>query len=290
MTATYAGASEEAIQHHYDLGNDFFALWLDPDRVYSCALWEGEDDTLDAAQARKLDYLTDAAGVPGKARVLDVGCGWGGLMRRMVDRHGVGHVTGLTLSEAQAEHVRATTDDRIEVRVENWADHEPTAPYDAIVSIGAFEHFADFGMRREGRVEAYARFFDRCKDWLPVGGRLSLQTVVKGNNVRLDRRMTRDLLFIVDKIFPESELPWPSEMLEASERRFDVVSVRNDAEHYARTCQEWHDRLVARKDEAVALVGTENVEEYVRYLSASVEAFRRRHLGLMRVAFERVAP
>lgn len=287
MTATYAGASEEAIRHHYDLGNDFFALWLDDRRVYSCALWSGPDDELDAAQARKLDYLAEAAGAPGKARVLDVGCGWGGLMCRLVDQHGVGHVTGLTLSQAQADHVRSTVDDRIDVRVENWTDHAPDRPYDAIVSIGAFEHFADFGLQRAGRIEAYRRFFQRCYDMLPPGGRLGLQTIVKGNNVRLDRQMTRDLLFIVDRIFPESELPWPSEMIEAAERRFDVVTVRNDAEHYARTCQEWHDRLVARRDEAVALVGEEAVADYVRYLSSGAEAFRRRHLGLMRVSFER---
>ncbi len=283
----YSGASAAAIRHHYDVGNDFYRLWLDPTRSYSCALWEGEDDTLHAAQLRKLDYMADGAAAPGRARVLDVGCGWGGLLRRLVEHHGVAHVTGLTLSQAQADHIGTWADGRYDVRVENWADHKPERPYDAIVSIGAFEHFADFGMTRAARIAAYRRFFACCHAWLPPGGRLALQTNVKGNNVRMDRQTVRDLLFIVDRIFPESELPWPSEILEAAERRFDAVTVRNDADHYARTCACWLDGLVAHRDQAVELVGEQVVRDYERYLSAAADAFRKRHLGLMRIVFER---
>lgn len=284
----YRGASAEAIQHHYDVSNDFYALWLDPTRTYSCALWDGDDDTLQAAQERKFDYLADGARARGVSRVLDVGCGWGGMLRRLIEHHGVAHGVGLTLSEAQAEHVAGWADDRYEVRVENWVDHEPEEPYDAIVSIGAFEHFADFGMTRADRIEAYRRFFDRCRDWLPERGRLALQTNVKGNNVRLDRQTTRDLLFIVDRIFPESEIPWTSEILEASERRFDLVSVRNDPDHYARTCAEWHKGLLAHRERAEELVGAEMVADYERYLRTTVGHFSNRHLGLARLVFERV--
>jgi cyclopropane-fatty-acyl-phospholipid synthase len=284
----YRGASPEAIQHHYDLGNAFYALWLDPTRTYSCALWDGPRDTLQAAQERKLDHLAEGARAVRAGRVLDVGCGWGSMLRRLVDHHGVGHATGLTLSEAQAAYATETLDNRTDVRLENWADHVPEGPYDAVVSIGAFEHFADFGMTRPARIEAYRAFFARCREWLPEGGRLALQTIVNGNNTHLDRRMTRDLLFVVDKIFPESQLPWPSEMIEASERLLDVVRIRNDADHYARTCATWLASLRARRDDAVAIVGEEAVREYERYLQTSVDAFNRRHIGLMRVVFERV--
>lgn len=289
----YQGASAAAISSHYDRGNDFYALWLDETRSYSCALWDGPGDTLRAAQERKLDHLADGARVRGAGRVVDVGCGWGGMMRRLVERHDVAGVVGLTLATEQAAHIGTFADDRYDVRVQNWADHVPApredaAPYDAVISIGAFEHFADFGMTRAARIGAYRRFFDACRDWLPPGGRLALQTNVKGNNVRLDRRTVKDLLFIVDHIFPESELPWTSEILEAAERRFDLVSARNDADHYARTCQEWLDRLVARRAEAVALVGPARVADYERYLRASVDGFRNRHLGLVRIVFERV--
>jgi cyclopropane-fatty-acyl-phospholipid synthase len=284
----YRGASTEAIRHHYDVGNEFFGLWLDETRSYSCALWDGTDDTLLAAQQRKLDHLIDGAQAAGRARVLDVGCGWGGLLRRLVEQHGVQHAVGLTLSRQQAEYIGQRPDERCDVRVENWAEHRPSEPYDAIISIGAFEHFADFGMGREARVAAYRRFFESCYDWLPLGGRLALQTNVKGNNVRLDRRMVRDLLFIVDHIFPESELPWPSEILEASERRFDVVSVQNTPDDYARTCLRWLDGLTWKRVRAVELVGEKTVADYERYLDAAAEAFVRRHIGLMRIIFERV--
>jgi len=292
-TQDYQGASAEAIQSHYDRGNDFYALWLDETRSYSCALWAGPDDTLLAAQERKLDHLATGARAAGAGRVLDVGCGWGGMLRRLVERHDVAEVVGLTLAQEQAAYVRGFADERYDVRVQNWVDHVPTpredaAPYDAVISIGAFEHFADFGMTRAARIGAYRRFFDACQEWLPPGGRLALQTNVKGNNTRLDRKAVKDLLFIVDHIFPESELPWTSEILEASERRFDLVSVRNDVDHYARTCQEWFGRRAGNRDEAVELVGAERVADYERYLRASVAGFRDRHLGLVRIVFERV--
>lgn len=286
--AEYQGASQAAIEHHYDVGNQFYALWLDPTLTYSCALWEGHDDTLQAAQERKFDYLTREARAIGVATVLDVGCGWGGLLRRLVEHHDVTNVVGLTLSAAQAGYLSSWADSRYDVRVENWADHRPSARYDAIISIGAFEHFAHFGMPRPERVAAYRRFFNSCHEWLPHGGRLALQTNANGNNACMDRQTALDMLFIIRHIFPESVLPWPSEIFEASERLFDVVSARNDPDHYARTCQAWLDRLLTSRKRATELVGERIVMDYERYLRAAIDAFDKRHLGLLRIVFERV--
>jgi cyclopropane-fatty-acyl-phospholipid synthase len=287
--ASYLGASTAAIRHHYDLGDDFFRLWLDPAMVYSCALWESESDDLATAQARKLDYLIGQAHGAKVHRVLDVGCGWGALLSRLVEQHGVKSVTGLTLSHAQASDIATWSDDRYDVRVQNWINHTPEQPYDAIISIGAFEHFADFGLARAGRLRAYHEFFTRCHEWLPAGGRLALQTNVKGNHTRLDRQMVKDMLFVVDHIFPESELPWISEIIEASERLFDTLSVRNDPDHYIRTLRCWHKSLLDHRAQAVELAGEQIVADYDRYLSSTVTAFERRHLGLVRITFERVA-
>lgn len=284
----YLGASAAAIRHHYDVGNAFYALWLDPTLTYSCALWQDEDDDLQTAQERKLDYLANGARARAGARVLDIGCGWGSMLRRLVEQHGAERAVGLTLSDAQAEHVRAWGDERCEARIENWTEHEPSERYDAIVSIGAFEHFADFSMPRPERVEAYRRFFARCHDWIAPGGRLALQSILKGNNVRLDRQTTRDMLFIVDRVFPESQIPWLSELLEASERRFDVVNIRNDPDDYARTCALWLQRLLANREPATEHVGEQMVADYVRYLGAITQHFTNRHQGLGRVVFERV--
>lgn len=286
-STAYQGASAEAIQSHYDIGNEFYELWLDPTRTYSCALWDGPDDTLTDAQARKHDYLVEQTRADRAKRVLDVGSGWGALLRRLVERHGVAEAVGLTLSQAQLDHVQGWADDRYELRLENWIDHRPTAGYDAIISIGAFEHFADMGMDRAERIAAYREFFLRCREWLPPGGRLAVQTMIKGNNTRMSKQTVRDLLFMIDRIFPESELPWSSELVEASERAFDIVSVRNDADHYARTCLEWRRRLLADRDRAEAMVGGQAVDDYDRYLSAAASGFQNRHLGLARVIFER---
>jgi cyclopropane-fatty-acyl-phospholipid synthase len=287
---TYAGASPGAIEHHYDVSNDFYGLWLDESLTYSCALWDADDptDTLERAQVRKLDHLIEGARAAGASRVLDIGCGWGALLDRLVSVHGVEHAVGLTLSPAQAGRVNARGDARLDVRVENWADHVAPEPYDAIISIGAFEHFASFGLPRAEREAAYRRFFTHCRDLLAPGGRLALQTNLKGNNVRLDRATVAELRFVADTVFPESEIPWMSEITRSSEKLFDVVSARNDPEHYARTCAEWYRRLMDNRERAVELVGESVVDDYERYLSSTVRHFDARHLGLARIVFTRV--
>jgi cyclopropane-fatty-acyl-phospholipid synthase len=284
----YAGASPVAIESHYDLSNDFYALWLGESMVYSCALWAGPDDDLRTAQLRKLDYLVEGVRASNTRRVLDVGCGWGALVRRLATVHEAQRAVGLTLSPSQAEWIRQRPDPQIEVRVENWTEHQPAEPYDAVISIGAFEHFAHYGMTPAARLEAYREFFTRCRQWLPPGGRLGVQTNIKGNNLRLDRETVRDMLFIVDAIFPESVVPALDEVIAAAAGTFDVVSVRNDPDDYARTCAEWLRRLAENRDRSVKLVGEERTADYERYLSVTVEHFQRRHLGLARLIFEAV--
>jgi cyclopropane-fatty-acyl-phospholipid synthase len=289
LDTAYLGASRTAIRSHYDTGNDFFALWLDSTRTYSCALWDRDEDSLQQAQERKLDFYADAVHARNAGRVLDVGCGWGSLLRRLVERHGVKKAVGLTLSDAQLDYINTWADDHYDVAVQNWADHRPDARYDAVVSLGAFEHFADMGLSRAGRVESYRRFFESCHDWLEPGGRLAVQSIVKGSNVSLSRQEVRDQLFIRDRIFPESELPLPSEVVEASERLFELLFVRNEPDHYMRTCQAWLDRLGAVTEDATALVGEDVVSDYHRYLAACIHGFAKRHTGLVRIVFERIS-
>lgn len=285
MQNEYLGASADAIGHHYDLSNDFFKLWLDDSLTYSCALWDGSSDTLEAAQVRKLDYMIDEAAVSGGSSVLDIGCGWGSLIDRLSSR-GVDRVTGLTLSKKQASWIESKAS-QAAVHVENWADHQGDGAYDSIISIGAFEHFANYGLPRPERVEAYRRFFKWARNALNTSGRLSLQTNAKGNNVGLDRRTVNELRFICTTIFPESELPWLSEIVEASERLFHVKKLRNDAGHYARTCAEWHRRLQENHQLATEVVGEEAVADYERYLSSTVRHFEQEHLALLRITFEK---
>jgi cyclopropane-fatty-acyl-phospholipid synthase len=286
VTTTYAGASEEAIRHHYDLGNDFFGLWLDRSLTYTCAMW-GDEDGLESAQSRKLEYMIDAAGAQDAGSVLDVGCGWGSMMRRLTEGHGVDRVVGLTLSPAQEAFVSGLGNDHMEVRLEDWAEHVPDEPYDAIVAVGVIEHAAAFGRPRAENVAAYRRFFETCHAALKPGRRMSLQTIAKGN-VPLDADAMEDAQFLAQEIFPLSTIPKLAELSHATEKLFEVRSVRNDREHYIKTLHEWRRRLLANRERAVAVVGEHLVEQYDRYLASSARHFERRQLTLLRFSLERI--
>jgi cyclopropane-fatty-acyl-phospholipid synthase len=286
-TISERGASAESIQHHYDISNEFYSLWLDESMTYSCALWDGETDDLAMAQMRKIDYLVAESGARGCERVLDIGCGWGSVMQRLVAEHGVQHVTGLTLSKAQAHHVERLDDPRLEVVVQDWADFVPDAPYDAAISVGAMEHFVKFGWKRSDKVAAYRRFFEKCHESLNPGAGLGLQTIGKGNVV-LDDQGWQDCLFIAEHIFPESDPPRLAEIAHAAEKLFDITSVVNHREHYALTCSAWLERLRNNWTKAVGIVGREKAEVYVRYLEASIRQFRLGHANLYRIALRRI--
>ena len=274
------GASREAIQAHYDVSEDFFRLWLGPEMVYSAALFEDGDD-LAAAQMRKLDHHIDAAKARGAARVLDVGCGWGAMLRRLVKTAGVKEAVGLTLSASQAAWVRREPIPAITVREESWREHRPEAPYDAIVSIGAFEHFARPGLSPDEKLTAYREFFEFCHGALKPNGRLSLQTIAYvGSRSELPP-------FIANEVFRESELPLIAEPLIAAADTFEVVALRNDREHYDRTLRMWERALLAHEQEAIALVGADAVAHFHRYLKISAMGFRTGAICLLRMGFVR---
>ena len=277
-----AGASPAAIAFHYDLGSAFYALWLDRELTYSCAMFADGDD-LERAQRRKIDHHARESGAVGASHVLDVGCGWGSTLRRLVLEHGVARATGLTLSTDQARWIAAQGDPRTIVRLESWRDHAPDASYDAIVSIGAFEHFVERSLPRGRKVAAYREFFARCHAWLRPGGALSLQTIAYGT-----LRPEQISAFITAEIFPESDLPTLAEIADAVAGLFEVVRLRNDRADYARTCREWARRLAARRSEAAALVGAEKVASWERFLRMSAAGFEAGGLDLLRITLRRI--
>ena len=163
---------------HYDLSDDFFRLWLGDELTYSCAWWEGDEgpESLALAQARKVDYFADRLDVRG-ARVLDVGCGWGGLLDRFVRVHGASGGVGITMSPAQAGFAAARDVPGVSYRLQSWRDHEPDETYDAIACVEATEHFASDRLTPDEKVEVYREFFRRAASWLRPGGRLGLQLI-----------------------------------------------------------------------------------------------------------------
>ncbi|HEY0989897.1 MAG TPA: class I SAM-dependent methyltransferase [Kofleriaceae bacterium] len=277
------GASLQAIQDHYDISNDFYRIWLDSNMLYSGAMWE-DGDTLESAQLRKVDYHIAQARAATCNRVLDIGCGWGAVLRRLAVDNRVANLVGLTLSAAQAEWIAQFGIPQIKVRVESWTDHVPEAPYDGIISIGAFEHFARLEHSEAEKVAAYRNFFAWCQQHMVPGGYLSLQTFAYGNTrSREDAMRMPATQFLAKEIFKETDPPRLANIAEATEGTFEIVALRNDRRDYARTCREWLTRLQDRRDAAVAVVGEEVVARYERYLQYSFIGFETGNLALFRI-------
>jgi cyclopropane-fatty-acyl-phospholipid synthase len=278
------GPSLESIRQHYELSNEFFALWLDPLMLYTCAFYDGTDDFAEA-QVRKLDHHIEAANAAGKDHVLDLGCGWGALSNRLVGHAGVKRATGLTLSAEQAKWARERALPGVEIRLEDWRDHKPEKPYDAILAVGLFEHLAHHGIEPAKKAAAYREFFTWCEKWLAPAGRLTLQFTAW--TLPPSSYMRQRFTFIQDMIFPDSELPYMQEVFTAAEGHFEVLALRNDREHYYRTLRQWEANLMANRKEAIALVGEEAVDNVRHYLRLSAGAFKIHQISLLRMSFQR---
>lgn len=297
--ASGPGASAAAIRAHYDVGNGFYRLWLDETMTYSAAMWRDEQDTgsLADAQRRKIAWHLHHSGADQTDAVLDVGCGWGGILRAAAATRAEGaprlaHGVGLTLSDAQADLARGaiaqdmpnfgSPSPRFDIRLESWVDHKPAEPYGAIVSIGAFEHFTKPEDEPAAKIAIYRDFFSRCRDWLRPDGRMTLQTIAYG-----DPNLDAAAIPFMRDIFPDSDLPRIRDVLTATDGLFEVERIRNDRVDYARTCDIWANNLRTHRAEAVALVGAEQTRRYERYLKFSGWGFWSNHLHLLRFRLKR---
>ncbi|MBL1078304.1 class I SAM-dependent methyltransferase [Nocardia sp. 2] len=273
-----AESAAAAIRHHYDVDTEFYRLWLDPSLTYSCAIRENDTDTLDIAQDRKLRYHCDAIGAESARAVLDIGCGWGSILRRLSADHRVARAVGLTLSPQQAEFIRAAAYPGVEVRTENWMHYQPDTRFDGIISIGAFEHFARPDDSPAVKIRVYTHFFERCREWLTDDGALSLQTICYAD---MDPGQANS--FIQQEIFPDADLPTFAEITAAAEGVFEVRALSNGRLDYAWTCEQWAARLRRERAAATALVGGDVVDRYLRYLRMSALGFRMGKIGLLRL-------
>jgi cyclopropane-fatty-acyl-phospholipid synthase len=265
----------EDVQAHYDLSDDFFRLFLDPTRTYSCAFFARDDMTLEEAQLAKIDLALGKLGLRPGMTLLDVGCGWGATMRRAIEKYDV-NVIGLTLSKNQAAHVQKSLDQVDSPRdkrvfLKGWEQFEE--PVDRIVSIGAFEHF--------GR-DRYDDFFTMAYDALPADGVMMLHTIVKPDDDEFKARelpvtMTkiRFFKFIMDEIFPGGDLPQPVKVKRhATKAGFDVKLVQPLRLHYARTLDTWAAALEGNKEKAIAIQSEEVYDRYMKYLTGCADLFR----------------
>jgi cyclopropane-fatty-acyl-phospholipid synthase len=273
------------------VSNSFYELWLGPTMMYSSAMWAGTEPAadLERAQQRKIDFFAARAlRGAGPRRALDVGCGWGWNLRRLAEAHGVTGATGLTLSQAQADYLIQHPVPGADIRLEDWNDHEPGEPYDAIFSFGAFEHFARDGTTGPQRIAAYRRFFRSCMEWLAPGGRLALETIAHDDAPDTDAPLGRGPLgdFVLS-LYPESLCPHLGEIVLGFEPFFEVEVLRSDPGDFARTCRVWLTALREHEHEAVAIAGEQVVRQFRRYLASSEIQFRTRIVTNYRLVLHR---
>jgi cyclopropane-fatty-acyl-phospholipid synthase len=266
-SSTRIRTRSEDIQAHYDVSDDFFALFQDPTRTYSCAYFEPPELTLEEAQYAKIDLNLDRLDLEPGMTLLDIGCGWGTTMKRAVEKYDV-NVIGLTLSKNQhalCEEVLGPLDTKRtrEVRLQNGEDF--TEPVDRIVSIEAFEHFGH---------ENYDDFFKRTFNIMPEDGRMTVQSSVSYHPYNLNARgkkltfeTVRFIKFIVTEIFPGGRLPTTEMMVEHGEKAgFTVPEPLSLQAHYVKTLKIWGDTLESNRDEAVAITSQVVYDRYMKYL------------------------
>jgi len=272
------GFDRQAIQSHYDVSDDFFGLWLDSNRVYSCAYFRHADDTLDMAQEQKLDHICRKLKLEPGERFLDIGCGWGALVIRAAQRYGV-NALGITLSKNQYEYARARIRDagladRCEVRLLDYRDVPEEQPFDKIASVGMFEHvgFANFPV-----------YFERLFQLLKPGG-LVMNHGITHNWPGQGELGSSIGDFVNRYVFPGGQLAHVGQVLEAMSNAglepWDVESLRP---HYGRTLWEWVDRLESNRDAAVASVGEKIYRIWRIYMAGSAHAFERGWLSVYQV-------
>ncbi len=278
----------EDVQAHYDLSDEFFALFLDPTRTYSCAYFEREDMTLEQAQLAKIDLALGKLGLQPGMTLLDIGCGWGATMRRAVERYDV-NVVGLTLSKNQAGYVQQTFDAMDSPRerrvlLQGWEQFDE--PVDRIVSIGAFEHFG---------FDRYPDFFRMAYDALPADGVMLLHTICAFNpakaaehGIPVTFELARFVKFIITEIFPGGRLPSIEMVAEKSaEGGFTLTREQSLRLHYARTLDTWAQSLQARRDEAIEVQSQEVFDRYMKYLTGCAKLFRARQTDVVQFTLEK---
>jgi cyclopropane mycolic acid synthase CmaA1 len=278
----------EDVQAHYDLSDEFFALFLDPSQTYSCAYFERDDMTLEEAQRAKVDLALGKLGLQPGMTLLDVGCGWGSTMMRAVDQYDV-NVIGLTLSQNQQAHVeklfeQSSSPRSKRVLLQGWEQF--SEPVDRIVSIGAFEHFGH---------DRYDAYFAMANESLPDDGTMLLHTItglhpneMAERGMPLSFQFARFLKFILTEIFPGGRLPSiPMVQDRATAGGFTVTRVQSLQPHYARTLDLWAAALEAHKDEAIAIQSEEVYERYMKYLTGCAEMFRIGYIDVNQFTLEK---
>ena len=275
-----------AVRFHYDLSNDFFALFLDRRLLYTCGYFPTGTEDIDAAQEAKLELICRKLRLRPGERLLDIGCGWGGLVTYAAERYGASCL-GITISEEQARLAReriaaAGLSDRCRVEVQDYRELPPGTQFDKLASIGMTEHI--------GR-ESLPQFFRVAHGLVRPGGLYLNQCVIKRPSTapstlaaRLGSRLWYHGQFIGRYVFPDSKVMPAGEVILGAERAgFEVRDLENLRDHYVQTTRHWVRRLESRRAEAVALVGDATYRVFRLFMAAGARMQRTGRDGVVQM-------
>ncbi|MBY8872283.1 class I SAM-dependent methyltransferase [Micromonospora sp. PLK6-60] len=269
------------ISHHYDVSNAFYEKVLGPSMTYTCAVFHTPGDTLEQAQAAKYDLVANKLALKPGMRLLDVGCGWGGMVRHVAREYGV-RAVGVTLSKAQAQWAQAAIEregltELAEVRHLDYRD-APREQFDAVSSIGLTEHIG---------VRNYPSYFRALRERLRPDGRLLNHCITRADN----RAPHRSGAFIDRYVFPDGELAGPGRLIgEIHDAGLEVHHEENLRQHYALTLAAWCRNLVEHWDFCVSEVGVGTARVWGLYMAGSRLAFERNGIQLHQVLATRTGP
>ncbi|HWL40987.1 MAG TPA: class I SAM-dependent methyltransferase [Gemmatimonadaceae bacterium] len=294
ITTRKRKAAESEIRFHYDVGNEFYALWLDPRMLYSCGYYKKATDDLATAQLNKLDHICRKLRLQPGDRYLDIGCGWGGLVMHAVENYGV-LGRGITLSAAQAEWAQKRIaekgiGDRCTVEVMDFRDLPADARFEKMSSVGVTEHIpedqqVDHFRRVFAALEPGGLFMNHCE----VSTRTARRTHSAGE--KFSRWLWKRDQFIDKYVFPDGKLVPLASIIRAAEKvGFETRDVESLREHYAMTLRAWVRGLEHRKSEAVRLVGERTYLVWKLYMSAGAYGFRTAGINLAQTLLAKPRP
>src|SRR5712671_3824282 len=294
LTPRARKSTEAEIRFHYDVGNEFYALWLDPSMLYTCAYYRKESDDLATAQINKLNHICRKLRLERGERFLDIGCGWGGLVMHAAEIYGV-EATGITLSAAQAEWAQKRIaekglGDRCSVEVMDFRDLPVSARFDKISSVGVTEHVPEnkqpaYFARAFNALEPAGLFLNHCE----VSARAARRTNRIGE--RIGRWLWKRDQFIDKYVFPDARLvPLASVIGSAESTGFEVRDVESLREHYMMTLRAWLRGLERRRMDAIKLVGERTYRVWRLYMSAGAYGFRTGGINIVQTLLSKPSP
>jgi len=292
------GSSQTDVEVSYDVGNDFFRLWLDERMNYTCAVFESADESLETAQLNKLRILSDFAKADPGMSILDIGCGWGACLEYLANVRHVKRAVGVTLSRAMADETNQRGLIGVECVTADFMQWKTDERFDGLISICMIDHLCSPEEARQGKaVDIYRNYFKKCAEITKPGGSFGFQAILRNRTPKMrpweglaadTRQDLEDFAFSSREIFPGGLNPRLEELVAAVNPYWEIATVHTRREDYRRTTAEWLRRLRSHEETIRERWGDKVFADYERYLSTCVRAFDIHYSSLVQMKLHRI--